>query len=190
MSYIPYPIAIWNGANVEIRAAAGTILLDCLGNITLARAGVAAVISEAARLQSVLNIHSNAAIQADTQVLASASLRSVKMIQDATAAKAIAAVGDVITAVGYHKLVTVTGAIVLTSAPTIADGNDGEFLCIINTGGGGGGTVTLQDQGTLAGSNLRLVGVSAVLGPRDSVLLMYDVAVGDWLQIGPVVAVT
>ena len=44
-------------------------------------------------------------------------------------------------------------------------------------------TITLQDQGTLAGSNLRLGAATRALGPRDSIMLMYDSVVADWVEL-------
>lgn len=82
--------------------------------------------------------------------------------------------------------ISATAAITLTSAPTIADGKNGQRIRIINTGSF---DITLQDQGTLANSNLRLEAASITLTPRDSVELTYMSLVGDWVQTGKVVAV-
>jgi len=73
------------------------------------------------------------------------------------------------------------GNIVLTATPTIANGANGQRVTIINDGAN---TIQLQDQGTLANSNLRLSATGLVLGPRDSVTLMYNTLIGDWVQIG------
>ena len=72
------------------------------------------------------------------------------------------------------------GALTLTSAPTIADGQDGQLLAVFNGSANG---VTIQDQGTLAGSNLRLSTATFAIGQRDSILLMYSATVGDWVEI-------
>ncbi|HEY6014590.1 MAG TPA: hypothetical protein VIU37_11295, partial [Candidatus Limnocylindrales bacterium] len=63
---------------------------------------------------------------------------------------------------------------------------DGQMLLIVNVGAN---NITLQDQGTLAGSNLRLTAAGVTLGPRDSVKLMYSSTVGDWIQVGNLVSV-
>lgn len=69
----------------------------------------------------------------------------------------------------------------LTSVPTIADGlANGQLVIVVNVGSF---TVTLQDQGTLAGSNLRLSAATVALGPRDSITLLYSSTIGDWIQI-------
>ncbi len=74
------------------------------------------------------------------------------------------------------------GAVVSTAAPTVADGVDGQILIIINVDTVD--TITLSDQGTLANSNLRLAVALTALGPRDSLILMYNASIGDWVQIG------
>jgi len=78
------------------------------------------------------------------------------------------------------------GDITLTSTPTIADGVNGQALRIVNVGTS---SITLKDQGTLAGSNLRLTASTITLGPRDSIELMFSSDVGDWVQVGEVVNV-
>lgn len=102
-----------------------------------------------------------------------------------SSAQTISAVGNTILANAEVVQVSNTtgGALTLTSTPTIANGQDGQKVTIVSTGTQ---TVTLQDQGTLANSNLRLTAVSIGLGPRDSVTLMYSSSIGDWIQITPV----
>mgnify|MGYP001592307229 CR=1 FL=1 len=70
----------------------------------------------------------------------------------------------------------------LTAAPTVADGTDGQIIIIINVDTVD--TITLQDQGTLASSNLRLSAATIALAPRDSIVLLYNTTVGDWVEIG------
>ena len=87
-----------------------------------------------------------------------------------------------------HDASTVTltadASYTLTSAPTISDGQNGERLLVINVDTAD--TITLQDQGTLASSNLRLSATTIALGPRDSIELVYSSTVGDWVQVGQV----
>jgi len=78
--------------------------------------------------------------------------------------------------------ITAAAARTMTSAPTIANGADGQIVTIINVGATY--AITLQDQGTLAGSNLRLSATTIALGPRDSIVLKYNATIGDWVQIG------
>lgn len=82
--------------------------------------------------------------------------------------------------------ISATGAVTMTAAPTIADGTDGQMLTLLNVGSF---NITVQDQGTLAGSNLRLTAATVTLAPRQSIKLMYSATVGDWVQVGPLVAV-
>ena len=69
---------------------------------------------------------------------------------------------------------------IITAAPSIADGLSGQRVTIINVGIY---TITYQDQGTLASSNLRLVGTSAALGPRDNITLIYNGLIADWVEV-------
>ena len=69
----------------------------------------------------------------------------------------------------------------LTSTPTIANGEDGEMIELVNISAN---DVVLQDQGTLAGSNLRMVTATVTLSQRDSLKLRYNASIGDWLSGG------
>lgn len=80
-----------------------------------------------------------------------------------------------------------SGNVTLTSAPTIADGYNGQMLTILNVDSAD--TITFQDQGTLASSNLRLTATTVGLAPRQSMQLMYSATVGDWVQVGSLVTV-
>lgn len=88
------------------------------------------------------------------------------------------------------------GTITLTSVPTIPDGEEGQLICITKLDGG---DLTLQDQSTLSGSNLRLATATLTIGPRSSVWLRFCSRVGedpgsprldgDWIQVTPKVLV-
>lgn len=70
----------------------------------------------------------------------------------------------------------------LSATPTIASGYEGQMLeitCVDTVD-----TVTLQDQGTLPASNLRLGAATRALSGRDTLILRYDSFVGDWIEIG------
>ncbi len=82
--------------------------------------------------------------------------------------------------------VTTTAALTLTSAPTITDGVDGQLVRILNVGTN---ALTLQDQNTLAASNLRLTAATVTLAPRQSLELMFSSTIGDWVQVSNLVAV-
>lgn len=88
------------------------------------------------------------------------------------------------TAIGVDKYVQPISSdanYTLSAAPTVANGlANGQLVIIVNVGSF---TVTLQDQGTLAGSNLRLSAATVALGPRDSITLLYSTTIGDWVQI-------
>ena len=76
--------------------------------------------------------------------------------------------------------ISTTTAANMTATPTIADGADGQIVTVVNTGTN---TFTIQDQGTLASSNLRLVGATFAVATRDNITLMYNAAIGDWVEI-------
>jgi hypothetical protein len=103
-------------------------------------------------------------------------------------AQTLSAATDTITAVAETKnLINGTGgSLTMTSAPTIPDGTNGQYIRLINIGAQ---DIVIQDQNTLPASNLRLTGTSITLTPRDSVLLQYISAVGDWVQVGTLVTV-
>lgn len=91
------------------------------------------------------------------------------------------AVSAAISASATVVQVSTTTAANMTATPTVADGVDGQVLIIVNTGAN---TFTLQDQGTLASSNLRLSATGVALATRDSIMLLYSTSTGDWIQIG------
>ena len=70
--------------------------------------------------------------------------------------------------------------VTITAAPTVADGSDGQIIRLINEGAN---AVTIQDQGTLANSNLRLSTATFAIGPRDNITLVYDNSIGDWIEV-------
>lgn len=101
-----------------------------------------------------------------------------------TAIQTLAAAGNAILANALMvQIDNSTGApLTLTSTPTIAGGLDGQELTIINVDSAD--NVILQNETVLAGSNLRLAGAANLtLGPRDSVTLRYNAALGDWIQV-------
>ena len=91
---------------------------------------------------------------------------------------------DTIPNTSARALITATGgSVTLTSTPTISDGfTDGQTIQITNQDANN--VVTLQNQGTLPGSNLRLSAPAVALGPRDSLVLQWNGAIGNWIQIG------
>ena len=84
----------------------------------------------------------------------------------------------------YKELTASTANPTMTAAPTVPDGQNGQILQLVNVDTTD--TITLQDQGTLANSNLRLSATTIVLGPRDSITLRFSSVVGDWVQVGQV----
>lgn len=110
-------------------------------------------------------------------------IRNASTLVETPSVATLSAAGNSITANAAVKRLNNTsgGSLTLTSTPTIADGQDGQRLLLFNSSAN---NVVLQDQGTLASSNLRLSATSITLGTRDSIELMFSSTVGDWIQVG------
>jgi len=73
-----------------------------------------------------------------------------------------------------------TGNVTVTTNPLIADGQDGQVLIIVNVDTTD--TITLTD-----GNNVQFAGgVNKALGPSDSVMMMFNSTIADWVEIGNV----
>jgi hypothetical protein len=96
----------------------------------------------------------------------------------------IDAVGDTLAVTG-SSLVNVTlsaGNITPTSTPFMAAGTNGQVIRLVN--GDSADTLTLTDEGGMAGSNLQLGAATRALGPGDSLTLLYLTAPSaDWFEI-------
>jgi len=73
------------------------------------------------------------------------------------------------------------GGATLTSAPTIAAGRDGQLAIIFNAGNN---SVTLQDEGVLSGSKLRLGETTRTLTSGASLTLVYSSTLAAWVEHG------
>lgn len=73
------------------------------------------------------------------------------------------------------------GAITLTGTPTIADGANGQLLYIMGTSNAN--TVTFQDEGSLAGSNIELGAASRDLGLGDVIVLQFRTTASAWVEV-------
>ena len=93
--------------------------------------------------------------------------------------QAITAVGDSISADASLVVLNPDGDYTLTSTPTIADGVTGQIL-VIMCANAEANTVTVQDQDTLAGSNLELGDTTRAITGKTSVILVFDGA--DWIE--------
>jgi hypothetical protein len=110
-------------------------------------------------------------------------IRNFAPAVDTPGTKTITVVGDTIPHLTPWTTINNTSGSskTLTSAPTISDGVDGERIEVTNVGTS---DVVIQDQGTLASSNLRLVAATRTLSTRDSIKLRYSAAIGDWCETG------
>lgn len=74
------------------------------------------------------------------------------------------------------------GAVTITATPTIADGaNDGQIIYLFGTSDAN--SVTVQDNGTLVGSNLELGAATRLLGNGDILVLMFDSTNSLWYEV-------
>lgn len=71
------------------------------------------------------------------------------------------------------------GVLTLTSAPTLPDGYDGQRITLVNVAAS---TLTLQDEGTLAASNLRLSANTVAIATGGSIELVYSLVLAYWAQ--------
>ena len=81
----------------------------------------------------------------------------------------------------YEIIGNGTGAVVLTSVPTISAGYPGARILLIGTDDTR--TVTLQDETQLTGSNLMLGGSNVTLAKGQTLYLVYSGSVERWIII-------
>lgn len=102
-----------------------------------------------------------------------------EIVLNPSATQTLLAADAILANATHTKVAGSGGAVILTSTPTIADGSEGQVLIIRGTDDTN--NVTVQDQGTLAGSNLEIGAVSRTLGNRDVLVLMFDGT--DWVEV-------
>lgn len=77
-----------------------------------------------------------------------------------------------------------TNTNVALGAPSIAGNGDGYTVMFINDPTNGNtGNITLSDNGTLSGSNLRLTTTTCVLTPGSSITMKYQQATNFWYEV-------
>lgn len=96
-------------------------------------------------------------------------------------AQVIDAVGDTVLANATTIVLDPDGNYTLTSTPTIADGTQGQLL-IITCSDSEANSVTVQDEGSLVGSNLQLGAASRVIGALDTLILRMGTTT--WNEVG------
>jgi hypothetical protein len=106
-----------------------------------------------------------------------------------SATGAIAA-GTLVPTVRQRFALQLAGDVVSTATPTLQDGIvDGQTFVIVNYSAW---TYTISDNGTLAGSKLRLAAATVAIPPRSSLRLEWSTGVSGgphWVQAGQVVTV-
>lgn len=91
---------------------------------------------------------------------------------------ALVLVSDAIAATAPVMTLHSGSDLTLTSTPTVPTGLDGQEVVLLNTGTH---NITLQDSGTLTGSDLALSVAALTLHPLESVTLRYSVAATVWV---------
>lgn len=77
--------------------------------------------------------------------------------------------------------ITLTGDVTMTAVATIAPGQDGQEIVLLNLPASTN-AITLQDESTLGGSTLQLATGTVVLNPKDMLTLYYDAGTGFWFE--------
>jgi hypothetical protein len=108
-------------------------------------------------------------------------IRNGSTLVNSPATQALAGNGDTIAANATLKVLTSTAALTMSSTPTVANGQDGQFLILLN---GGSNDITLQDKSQLNSSNLHLGAPSRLLTPASSLVLVFASALGSWVEVG------
>lgn len=94
----------------------------------------------------------------------------------------IAAGTAILANAGSTRVAGSGGAVTVTAAPTIADGTvDGQIIYVMGTSAAN--TVTIQDEGGLAGSNLQLGAATRALGEFSVIALIWDATGSAWREI-------
>ena len=102
-------------------------------------------------------------------------------INTPSAAQAITAAGDAILANATIVVVNPDADYTLTSTPTIANGTTGQVV-FITAANGEANTITIQDQDTLASTNLELLSAVRSVTAKTQIMLFFDGT--NWVEIG------
>lgn len=79
------------------------------------------------------------------------------------------------------KQISAASGITLSSAPTIADGDDGQHVWLVNVGSY---AIVLQDEANLANSNLCTISDANLTVPvKGAVHLLFNTAAGCWIEV-------
>ena len=103
-----------------------------------------------------------------------------ELVYTPSATQSITATSDAISANATMIVLNPSSNLTLVSTPTIANGTTGQIL-YITCGNAEVNTVTLQDQDTLASSNLQLGGATRSIKGRDVLQLLFDGT--NWLEV-------
>lgn len=107
------------------------------------------------------------------------NIKDFPLVLGASSTQSIIAAGNSISANASTVVVDPNGNYTMTSAPTISDGNTDQIVRI-RCANNEANTVTLQDQDTLAGSNLQLGSTTRGLSGKDFIELQFDGT--DWIE--------
>lgn len=156
-------------------AVTGALTVSGAATVTGALAAGATTITGAATVSTTLGVTglltATGGITNPNALICTPQLKTIAAITDSV---------DDVTATVVRLNNTSGAPAVLTSAPQVADGTDGQILIIFVSSSN---SVTFSDQGTVASSNLRLGATTRTVGPRDSLVLLYNSNIGDWIEL-------
>lgn len=124
----------------------------------------------------------NAFYRFGTNAFFGGSLTITNMLKAIPSATQVLAAGSPLVAVQRQLRVAGSGgAVTCTATPSIADGSPGDEIIIMGTDDTN--TWTIQDEGTLASSNVYLGAVSRTLGSGDVLYLTWSASKAAWVQV-------
>ena len=176
-------ISIGFGAITAGVPANPVLSLNQLGNVGIGTTAPAAIlaVNGGAHVGGDSDPGDNNLAVDGTSTLTGAVTHTATTIYTSASIQTLAA-GDPVVASATKVIVAgSSGPVTTTAAPTIADGTDGQMLYVVGTNDTN--TLTLQDEGTLASSNLALGSTSRVLGLGDVLVLMYDTTAASWIEV-------
>jgi hypothetical protein len=103
-----------------------------------------------------------------------------KLVTPASSVQTLAAASSAISADRLFVKIQPAFTMTLNSTPVVSDGEDGQFVTIMNVSSTA--SVTLPDEAVMPGSNMRLGGTNLTLAPNQSATFVFATGPGDWIM--------